>query len=382
MVGDINNYDFINYDANHIELNGDDWSDLKKKFSDLSSGNKFTIVHIGDSHIQADVGTGTTRVCFQKRFGNGGRGLIVPFRLAGTNQPDDYTVSSTSSFTKATLMRMPWPTKMGFTGVSLFPETTLFTFHIKVKEPVRNFVILHDGEIEVESVIHAARKLDFSTERTPEGLELSLPESADDFEITLKGAANIFGFNMKGTNDGGVVYHAIGNNGATYASYNGVKGFGERVATLNPDLVIISLGTNEAFGRVNREVFRNQIDALITKVKRSSPDAKILITTPSECQKSTVRKRYVGKKKRRRAVRTRTYAVNPNVALIADEIREYAIQNNIPLYDFYNVAGGEGASTKWVEHKLLSADRIHRSRQGYKLDGTLIYQALAESLDN
>ena len=42
---------FINKKANHIDLNGDDWSDLAIKFTYCDS-LPVNILHIGDSHLQ------------------------------------------------------------------------------------------------------------------------------------------------------------------------------------------------------------------------------------------------------------------------------------------------------------------------------------------
>lgn len=53
---------------------------------------KINIVHIGDSHIQADYLTNETRTLFQQTFGNGGRGFIFPFRIANTNNPINYSL--------------------------------------------------------------------------------------------------------------------------------------------------------------------------------------------------------------------------------------------------------------------------------------------------
>ena len=55
-----------------------------------SSEKKVKILHIGDSHIQPDKGTGVTRNKLQKLFGFGGRGLIFPYQLAGTASAYDY----------------------------------------------------------------------------------------------------------------------------------------------------------------------------------------------------------------------------------------------------------------------------------------------------
>ena len=55
---------FIHNNANHIIYNGADWSKLREAFIS-SNSSPVSIVHIGDSHIQADISTGTTRELLQ-----------------------------------------------------------------------------------------------------------------------------------------------------------------------------------------------------------------------------------------------------------------------------------------------------------------------------
>ena len=63
-----------------------------EELSDLSSARDkkvVSIVHIGDSHIQANYITGMVRNLFQDDFGNAGRGLVFPYRLANSYGPND-----------------------------------------------------------------------------------------------------------------------------------------------------------------------------------------------------------------------------------------------------------------------------------------------------
>ncbi len=372
-------YPYIKYDQNRIELNGDNWDELSAKLAESKKDGVFTVVHIGDSHIQADGNTGTTRKLFQSEYGDGGRGLIVPFKLAGTNNPLDYTISSSGGFVKSKLMNLPWATKMGFTGVALQPMTYRFDLKIDTKQPFAYFTILGDGDFKVTSITSNGRSIEYGADPTERGVEVVMDTDEDNITVNMEGSdVTLYGIDIR-TDQNGVIYHAIGNNGAAYASYMGIDGFGRGVAGLEPDLIILSLGTNEAFGRLNDATFKAQLSSMISRIRRECPDVKILLTTPSECQKSvyTSTKRRNSKKRRR----TRTYQVNQNVVRVRNLILEYGREHNIPVYDFYNVAGGAGASTKWLNDKLLSSDRIHRTWAGYRLDGELIYQALISTLN-
>lgn len=375
-------YSFINYESNHITMNGDSWDELASKLSQTREANTFTVVHIGDSHIQADGNTGKVRSLMQSKFGNAGRGIIVPFRMAGTNEPLDYRITSPESYVKARLLNQPWPTRMGFTGISLSPESYKFTITLSVKSPCGYFTILSSGDLHLTEVLSDEKPIGFTSERTDTGIDVSLDEDYTEFTLKLEGDdVNIFGFDLRNDNNG-VLYHSIGNNGAAFASYNTLPGFGRSVASLGPDLIVLSMGTNEAFGTLRAEALEAQIDVMINSIRRYAPDAKFLLVTPSECQRSVYTTKITGKGRKRRKTRVRSYQVNSKVAQARDIIKEYGHRNSIPVYDFYTVAGGAGASTKWLAEKLLNTDRIHRTWEGYRVEGELFYDALIDALCN
>lgn len=371
-------YPYIRTDLNTIIMNGDNWEALANLLEQSRSTANFTVVHIGDSHIQADGNTGTTRKLMQQKYGDAGRGLVIPFKLAGTNEPRDYRITSSAPFVKATLMRRPYATRMGFTGVSLHPETHEYSFTVSSGSPCGFFTVMSDGNLNVDEVLCDNHPVGFEAEAVPGGIEVSLDADCKEFTVSLSGDdVNIYGFDLRNDSHG-VLYHAIGNNGASYYSYNGLADFGNGLASLDPDLVVVSLGTNEAFGNLNDESFTSQLNAMIRDIRRNMPDAKILLTTPSECQRSVTT--YVKGGKKRKGRKVTSYQVNGNVARVRRLILDFGERNNIPVYDFYAVAGGEGASDHWVEDGLLSRDRIHRTWDGYRLDGQLFYDALVKSL--
>ena len=369
-------YPFIRYDLNYIDLNGDDWTVLADKLEQSRVDGEFTIVHIGDSHIQADGNSGTTRALFQNSYGNSGRGLIIPFKLAGTNQPRDYTITSSSRFAKATLMRQPWAVPMGFTGVALRPESENFSFDITSQDPCGYFTIYGTGDINVRKIESNGENVKFEVDKSDGITTVSLEKDCNNFHVELSGVdATVFGFDLRNDSNG-VLYHAIGNNGAACASYSKVPEFGKSISALSPDLIILSLGTNESFGRLDAKTFTSQLSQLVTQLKQQNPEAKFLLVTPSECQKSVS-----GSASSRRGKKSaRSYQINENVVLVRNLILEFARKNHIPVYDFYAIAGGEGASNDWLRENLLNTDRIHRTWAGYRLDGTLMYQALTDAL--
>lgn len=382
-------HDFIKTEDNKIQMNGDNWSELRMKLA-MADATPVNILQIGDSHIQADVSSQRVRRLMQERYGEGGRGLITPLKIAGTNEPINYSFTTDGNYTSAKLLKLPWMTDMGFTGVSFSPNSTTFscTLSTVVKscpegDPFNEVTLFSDGRVFVDKVTDE------------EGTRVSFTDSVLDYQtvvrlnsyqttVTLQmhsfETVTIFGASLLNRN-GGVRYHAIGSNGATYSSYNQLMSMGSDVSMLDPDLVILSLGTNEAFGKTSDEDFYSEINYMVRDIRKNNPGAKILLTTPMECQRSKRVATRTSRKGRRRTVYSKSYSVNENVKRLRDVILRYGRENHIPVYDWYEVAGGDGASTLWIENGLMNTDRIHNTFAGYDLQGDLLYNALETALN-
>lgn len=387
---------FIRKASNHIIYNGADWSKLRKAFLN-SATRPVSIVHIGDSHIQADISTGTTRELLQYDFGNPGRGLIAPLKMSGTNEPADYVFQGSGSWIANKLMSSSWRQTVGFTGTSVRPTTSGGQLTIGTSErddynPFSSVTIFHSGRLSVNSVTDSeGERLKFRAIPSRDYTQIMLPsqETMVTIDFSSSGDLTVFGASLSGGRPG-VFYHAIGNNGAAYETYNRIGNVGAGINPLNPDLVIISLGTNEAFGRLDTRAFTNSIDRLVKNIRAANPEALILLTTPMECQRSVtkttrVRVKGSGKGRKRKKARyrnrtTRSYAVNNNIAPLRQAILNYGKENGVAVYDWYDVAGGSGASSTWVNNDLFAHDRVHHTRKGYNLEGRLVYEALIDSL--
>ena len=188
---------FINLKANRIEMNGADWSALRNKLqARLNPGDTSVVrvLHIGDSHIQAEMVTNDLRRLLQERYGNAGRGLLMPLRLAGTNQSHDFAVTSPSKdFRQTRLLKLPWPVRPGLTGIAATPNNaTTVTW-----KPLR------PGH----TIAHA-------TLLTSAGVRDVSPAAPADSLVTPVAADEaVYGL-ITDNGQPGLLYSAIGNNGA------------------------------------------------------------------------------------------------------------------------------------------------------------------------
>lgn len=388
---------FIKLKRNQIDFNGSDWSKLRADIRN-SANIPVSIVHIGDSHLQADFATGEIRADLQFDYGNAGRGLISPLKLSGTNEPHDYSFSSTQAWNAVKLMNQTWPRTMGFTGASITPVTTSSNFMVSTSEkedynPFSSIIVFHKGQFFVTSITDAdGNALPFVATPSKDYTYIDLTQDINAARIYFESAGDltVFGAALSGKRPG-LFYHTIGNNGATYDTYNRIGNVGMGITPLHPDLVILSLGTNEAFGIVDKHRLKESIGRLVENIKNNNPEAAILLVTPMECQRSVYTtvtipsKKKKGKKKRRRrrvTKRVRSFKTNSNISTVRNVIIDYGKEHHIAVYDWYTIAGGDNASSKWINSGLFSSDRVHHSLKGYRLQGELMYRALKSAFEN
>ena len=344
---------FINTAANRIEMNGADWSELSGKLARRAGGDSSVvrILHIGDSHIQAEMVTNELRKLLQERYGNAGRGLMMPLRLAGTNQSHDYSATSPcKDFTQTRLLKMPWPVRPGITGIAAQPGAkTTVTWHPK-----------RAGH----SIVNA--KL-----LTSKGVkDVSPAVAVDSLTTDIAAGESVYGL-LTDNGKPGLLYSAIGNNGACFNDYLLIDKFAEQTPVFSPDLIILSMGTNEAFSYMSDAEITRSINDLVRLLGHYNPDAKFLVLTPMECQKN----RNHGHKPL-----SPYHDINAKNKHVAQLIKDECARIGVPVWDFYTIAGGDGCSDRWIDAKLFSRDRIHLVNDGYVLQARLMFDALSNAL--
>lgn len=372
----VKDYSFIKSDENSIE-NTAALSVFFEKLYLLKKENasKVNIVQIGDSHIQADFLSHATRQHLQREFGNGGRGLVVPGRIARTNEPSTIYSSTTANWESKRIVYTDKPLPIGIGAISFkteqpntkltiktlsttgfnysFDKVTLFfqkdfnSFNLAVKDSTDQnlaFIGSYTFEAPNTSTIilpYTTRQITFET----------LQSNQNQKQFVL------FGINLEKTQPG-LIFHSIGGNGAKFRHYLATEFFFEQTEQLHPDLFIISLGTNEAIEHpyVDPKLF-TQITEFVGKLKAANPNALFLLTTPADFYKKRTRR-------------------NPGAEIVRNKLIEFATQNNLAYWDLFEIAGGKNSADRWKANSLLQADGIHFTKAGYHLIGSLLYEAI------
>lgn len=147
--------------------------------------------------------------------------------------------------------------------------------------------------------------------------------------------------------------------GASFLNLQSNDAIFKRCRELNPDLIIISLGTNDAQGTYNAARFRGELRAFMNKLKDFQGAATILFTLPPDGNKQ-------GKH-------------NADIEKVNNEIIDFARDAGYAWWDLAEVMGGKNSISKWRTQDFASQDLIHFSPKGYMLQGYLFYNALMKA---
>lgn len=176
----------------------------------------------------------------------------------------------------------------------------------------------------------------------------------------------------------GPVYHAKGINGALYAHFNTPE-YLDQVKGLQPDLIILSFGTNEAHGANYTEDWQwAEMDSLILNLRQMCDSAVILLTTPPG---SYLSRRVPLRRNGRTRYVTRKIP-NAYTSRVVSTQLQYAETHRLPVWNLFEVAGGEDFACKnWRRAGLQRADHVHYTPEGYTLQGRLLAEAILKAYD-
>ncbi|MCC5943540.1 MAG: hypothetical protein JJT94_01290 [Bernardetiaceae bacterium] len=373
------NAQIVNYDAN--VLHTQDNQTLANFFEALYSlqknnNRKVNILHIGDSHLQADFFSGQVRRQLQEIYGDGGRGFIFPYTAAGTNNPTDYKVSVTGAWTGKKMISKKDFSRWGIAGITAVatqPNATITIQPRKFRElmpsPITSVKVFYPvADPRSYSASLLCETTEIASQRiSPFGFyEVKFKQPQTEVHIGLdKSAPTQEYFIMQGimleNDQPGIVYNTVGVNGAEFISYFRCEDFERHIRAINPDLVIVSLGTNDAYvTNFDEELFQSNIEFMLGKIKAGAPKSSIIFTTPNDVYRY---KRYP----------------NYHTEKVCKHIKALAKDRNLGFWDFYEIMGGFKSIRTWQREKLAQADLVHLTISGYELQGELFFNALQQA---
>ncbi len=360
---------FIRYDKNEILYP----EHLETFFCVLDSvqTRKVRILHIGDSHVQADIFTGTVRNLLQQCFGWGGRGFIFPYKAAKTHCTYDYLCSYTGKWRYAKNIHHHPELPLGITGITIRTETPNASFR---------FHFLKDAHVEKNTLIkifckHHPQSFDLRIATSDTAIVVALQDSMKTFSevflppwseslhfgviqsVPQQRFFELYGITLERPDNQGILYYSVGINGAGLESLLRQTLWGQHIKALQPDLIIIDLGANDyAVDGIDSIRYALHLRAIIDSLRQWIPEVAILLSCSHDLY---YRGRHV-------------WAVE-----VAQTItQQVAQEKQCAFYNWYQVAGGRHSILKWRAWNLAKADLIHLTPLGYRIKGKLFATAL------
>lgn len=375
-------YPFIQYHKNGLIFLGDssDMQNFYNKMDELifHGRGKINIIHMGGSHVQADIVSGRVRERLSNFYpsNKGSRGLVFPYKVAGTNNPYNYVVNSTGKWEACKNTQRDKFCELGLTGISITTRDTTSTISISLKTDyyqVYDFNHIRLFHISDSLLFSVFPILDDTTasytikSQIEKGItDIYLDRYYHQISLRFKKTDSLqWGYTLLGiqleNEDPGITYHAIGVNGASTSSYLQCQLLPAHIREIKPDLVIMGIGINDAAGKdFNPLDFEYNYRKLIDSIRAASPGTAILLITNNDSYKKYKRK----------------YYVNKNGLVVRESMLKLGKEMNLAVWDFFTVMGGLQSMETWLKNGLAKSDRVHFTTSGYKLMGDLLFEAL------
>lgn len=380
-------YECVSDSLNEILFLGDDTLRMYRFISKLDSvisdkESKLNILHIGGSHVQADVFTNRIRNNFNE-LNDGlcsGRGMIFPYSTAKTNNPHNYKVSSKGEWKATRNVNEERNAALGLTGIAVTTNdaSAEITIDLNPNDTVKRW---HFNKLRILGYASSPNVIPMLKLNDTSYLEadfdsitssylFKMTDNYDRFSIVFQQNDTVnHDFTLTGilpeNDDNGIIYHSIGVNGAEVGSYLSCENFVNDLELIKPDVAVFAIGINDTFAEeYSDSAFIANYDSLITMIEQVSPDCFYIFITNNDSF-------------RKEKIEGQTYYhVNEN----GDNAREVfyilAEKHDAALWDLFNIMGGMESMMRWEEEGLAKKDKIHFTNKGYTLIGDLFFNAL------
>ena len=341
------------------------------------------ITFLGASHTEGEFWTGHIRRVLQSRYGDLGHGFVMPTPLFEGMRSSDLNICSTDRWNtgfvgKEEIVDDPYY-GLGMRSISnesdqfAWVETTHSNPHGRSVSLFEILTLKQPGGGSLLLTLDDEEPIVFPTlSEEPSFNRLRIDTFDGAHRLTLQplgdGPVRLFGLSMERTGTGALV-DAIGIRGRTVRTwkYWDQELFSDMLHTLDPNILVIAYGTNEASDPdYSMEQYKEDLRASLTMLKESRPNQVCILVGPSDRGKAK------GKK---------DFEVWSQTAKVAAVQREIAPEFSCVFWDWQQAQGGEGSMIAWkyTQPALASQDLIHHTPAGYQYIAEQFIKALDDA---
>jgi lysophospholipase L1-like esterase len=336
------------------------------------------VIQFGDSHTAGDTFTGALRTLFQQKFGDGGAGFtFAGYPFAGYHIHGTKRAQSTGWLALGTHLNDIGDGMVGMGGVSLRTEaagnwvsldadaTSLQVQYLI--QPNGGSIEIRDNDTLVATVSTASS--DSLAPDTAGHFDIPVEPGPHHFEVLTIDQAPVRLLGLSTENAAGVTYEAAGINGAEASLFLRWNEALQQtlVAEVNPALIVLAYGTNEAGDRNwTEEGYAAMFQRIIERCRRLAPNASILVVGPPD-----------------RALRAGRRAWKPfaGVDRIVAAQRTVCRKLNCAYWDQRSRMGGLGSMRDWVSISWAQPDHTHFTGEGYTELASALFSDITEQYD-
>ena len=352
------------------------------KFSEQNNINntdrQFSIVHFGDSHIQADYFSGAIRKILQSHFGEAGNGIIFPYSLCKSYGPKGLESTATGKWNASNILMSKENNNIGIAGYALKTFDTIsklkFQFNnkfspassetLKIWYSLDSSTTNFDLNDEFENVNNTQFESGwgiktFKSRNIISGFDVSISQ-----KVESPSGFSFLGFELDQPLKRGIKYNQCGVVGAQFSHLiNNAKLVIPQLKYLAPDLIIFSFGTNEAYDKnIDSTKYFNELNKFFSQLNLILPNTAIIITTAPD---------------------TRSQGrIPPNQININNQLIKISKTHDLSYFDLNRAMGGWGSLNDWHKNNLVSNDKLHFNASGYALQGKMFSLAFLENYND
>jgi lysophospholipase L1-like esterase len=320
------------------------------------------VLHLGDSHVQIGHFSGEIKRLLKAK----NSGIQFPYSLAKSVDGRLFKTTASGNWSGTSILKPAAGTNIGLAGYAVATRDSSAKLLFTAKDSLFSFRRVRvwftvDSCSLVPELGPGFKRIretkqgkiayqDFETNSAVNQFTLSFQKNTLGDQFTLHGLELL-------SDENGIEYIDLGVAGAQFTHLKSRANLVlDQIKILQPDLLICSFGTNEAYNaKWERQAYRKSLDAFLMEVKAINPATVVLFTSPPDTRSQNRVPKY-----------------QQEVIQVLSETKE-------PFYDLNAAMGGFGSSLAWVKNGCFLKDQLHLTKEGYQLQAKLFALALFKS---
>ncbi len=361
------------------------------------------ILQIGDSHTSADFLTGELRKRLQAKYGSGAPGYITAGQPHIGVRSSSLKITASKGWSYKSLQRPDAvPAEFWLSGYNAIASAPGETMTFAADRP-QNFEMIEievlrqpgGGKIDVKLDGYVATTYDLAASKPDPVVIRLLPtrgtiERVREIAITTTAGGPVSVASVAIYNkQSGLTYNSVGYPGAqaTFVNKMNNKLFANDLIRINPQIVVLSFGTNEASNeKLDIGNYKQSYERIVDKIKATLPEATIVVIGPPDfaelpaaCRKDKSPQATCGKSAAAAPAANGTasdaappsdciWHTPPRLGQIREAQREIASRHGLVYWNWASIMPQECGAHRWytASPPLMAKDHVHFTIAGYR----------------